>query len=156
MISFTKEINRRLILPPLIHYESGKIELIPFEQIFDINQLSKFLDVTTPAKYEMAKIKTLFCFKQSMEKNSPFPCQNCSDKNKGCNLHGNPIVPFWKQLNVTFENSQMLENVYPLTIWDEIETNPIALFGAILPFPAPNSLNFIHKYIKFRYIFKPY
>ena len=163
MIHFSRVVDRRLILPPLIVYAGSEIQLVPFGSVFNLERLAELINIASPAEYDMTQIDAIFCLERWMTPDSPFKCQNCEDKQIGCALNGSPSVPFWAQLNVTFVESFALDRYgqgvrmshTDRSFWSSIENDIVALPGSILPFPAPQSFNHIHSYLHFRCYFRP-
>ena len=145
MLDFSREIHRRLILPPFIVFKS-KIKLVPFDSIFQLEEISKFTEVISPKNYPLEKIQTFSCPESWLSKDGLIKCSDCKTKNLGCTISGNPHATFWETLGVSFLNSKK----YISGNWGHADDEILALSGSAKSFPAPQTLNHVTKFFKFR------
>ena len=149
MLDFAKSIKRRLILPPFIVFKA-EIKLVPFESLFDFDEISKFTTVISPENYALAKIETFSCPESWLKENQLLKCTDCESETIGCEISGNPHATFWESLGVKFLNCR--KNVWGK--WTEVSDEVLALSGSVKSFPAPQSLNHVTKFFKFRFLNK--
>ncbi|KRY18919.1 GDP-fucose protein O-fucosyltransferase 1 [Trichinella patagoniensis] len=97
-LSFAKHINRTLVLPPFIEYDSGKTKMIRFTDYFQLKHLlkyhraiemSQFIRDVAPIIWPMNR-RIGFCYYEGSHSN-------------GCDMkYGNPFQAFWDLYNVDF------------------------------------------------------
>ncbi|KRY66526.1 GDP-fucose protein O-fucosyltransferase 1 [Trichinella pseudospiralis] len=97
-LSFAKHINRTLVLPPFIEYDSTQTKMIRFTDYFQLKpllkyhraiEMSKFIRDVAPVIWPMNR-RIGFCYYESSHSN-------------GCDMkYGNPFQAFWDLYNVDF------------------------------------------------------
>lgn len=162
VLSFSKNINRTLILPPWVEYSSGSptSTQIPFDRYFLIGPLTDFHRVVTMEKFMKELAPTLW----PKEKRISFcwgPRRSLSGEGEmGCHAKdGNPFGPFWDYSLVDFVDSEYYGDLghyadtpqqadqwrkrFPPSIW------PVLAFtGAPASFPVNAKDRHLHKYLK--------
>ncbi|KRZ07676.1 GDP-fucose protein O-fucosyltransferase 1 [Trichinella zimbabwensis] len=102
-LSFAKHINRTLVLPPFIEYESTQTKMIRFTDYFQLKpllkyhraiEMSRFIRDAAPVIWPMNR-RIGFCYYESSHSN-------------GCDMkYGNPFQAFWDLYNVDFVSYEM-------------------------------------------------
>ena len=146
-LGFAKGLDRTLVLPPWIEYQTGRrgSVMVPFDSYFNITKVSEFQRVVTMEYFfdHLADSvwppgeRISFCYG---ERRGPIE-QSCNAKD------GNPFGPFWDTYNVSFDRSEMYGplsyDVYHQdagTVWNRNyppEKFPVLAFtGAPASFPV--------------------
>jgi peptide-O-fucosyltransferase len=166
-LSFAKQLNRTLILPPFISYPMSKpqAQMTPFSDLFEISEVSKFHRVIkmdsfmrelSPKIWPKEK-RIAFCWQ-------PRKSIYDEDREPSCNAkEGNPFGPFWDYSGVEFigdEYHGAIGDGYDLgrtaarQAWrDKYPPNkfPVLAFaGAPAPFPIRAEDRHLQKYLKWR------
>jgi peptide-O-fucosyltransferase len=105
-LSFAKQLNRTLILPPFISYPHTKpqAQMTPFADIFEVSEISKYHRVIQMDKFMRELSPTIW----PKEKRLAFcwqPRKSIYDETAppSCNAkEGNPFGPFWNYAGVEF------------------------------------------------------
>jgi len=156
-LAFAKGLQRTLVLPPWIMYQSfsGKIDLIQWEKVFNITVLNKYHTALSMDEFIVKKAdqvwpkgdRTVFCYsaRNGLVENS------CNAKD------GSPFGPFWNHFHVDFDKSIMFSplnfqtndnnllkwrKTYPPSIYPVI-----AFTGAPASFPVQESHVDLQKYM---------
>lgn len=167
-ISFAKQLNRTLVLPPIVEYPPGQsfASMIDFENLFDVKELEKYSRVIPMGKFmrELApKIwpkedRIAFCWgpRKSIYDDTALPSCNAKE--------GNPFGPFWDYSGIDFVKDAYYSETIPSGTdmgrwsakkeWDD--SYPPSIFPVIAftgspgSFPVKDEDRRIQKYIKFR------
>ncbi|KAI1284899.1 GDP-fucose protein O-fucosyltransferase 1 [Halotydeus destructor] len=114
-LNFAKHLNRTLVLPPFIEYQSDRtIKFVPFEDYIQVEPLKQFHRVVTleefleriaPTEWPEGKRK-IFCYGGRSKK-----------LENQCNaFEGNPFKPFWHHHNIKiFDETIFYEPLYTTT-----------------------------------------
>ncbi|KAE9548071.1 hypothetical protein FO519_008714 [Halicephalobus sp. NKZ332] len=167
-ISFAKQLNRTLILPPIVEYPPGQsfAKMIELENVFEVKELEKFARVIPMGKFMRDLGPTIwpegkrvsFCWspRKSIYDETAEPSCNAKE--------GNPFGPFWDHSGINFVRDEYYsEKVASGTDigrwtakkeWDESyppsEFPVIAFTGSPGSFPIKDEDRYIQKYLKFR------
>ncbi|CBY18054.1 unnamed protein product [Oikopleura dioica] len=138
MLHKSKEMKTTLLLPSFISYEESPLALIPFENVFEVSALIEGgFDVLAASEFDFDRLTTILCHRESMTFSGDHNGATAS-----CDLSGNPRGTYWRQLGVKFLKSDVVSAL-------EFHDEPVALTGAITAFPAPQSVNYVHQYLRF-------
>uniref|UniRef100_A0A7E4ZW71 GDP-fucose protein O-fucosyltransferase 1 n=1 Tax=Panagrellus redivivus TaxID=6233 RepID=A0A7E4ZW71_PANRE len=167
-LSFAKQLNRTLLLPPLVEYPTGKpaAAMVPFETIFEVSEVAKYHRVIPMGDFmrDLANSiwpkskRAAFCWR---------PREGIYDKEAppSCNAkEGNPFGPFWDYSRIDFVRDvyygEVIRSGYDLgrhgakSAWEvnyPAETYPVLAFtGAPGAFPVNAEDRHLQKYLKFR------
>eukprot|EP01006_Ploeotia_vitrea_P063454 TRINITY_DN85565_c0_g1_i1.p2 TRINITY_DN85565_c0_g1~~TRINITY_DN85565_c0_g1_i1.p2 ORF type:complete len:336 (+),score=134.29 TRINITY_DN85565_c0_g1_i1:202-1209(+) len=140
-----KALGRTLVLPPFIEYAGRSIKLVPFDAVFDLDALRRYLpDAMTMSEFIAVADELGF------DRNDATAyCYGRPDEPRECLMQhpeaGSPRSPFWKQLGFTFtrsENHVLSTRVHPLLVqqWQArypVEQHPfLFLSGPPAPYPV--------------------
>ncbi|OUC40020.1 SNARE domain protein [Trichinella nativa] len=157
-LSFAKHINRTLVLPPFIEYDSGKTKMIRFTDYFQLKHLlkyhraiemSQFIRDVAPIIWPMNR-RIGFCYYEGSHSN-------------GCDMkYGNPFQAFWDLYNVDFVSYEIYSKnglSTERTHWDlwleryPAESYPVLAFkGSPGAFPSNPEDHALQKYL----VWSPY
>ncbi|XP_076812820.1 GDP-fucose protein O-fucosyltransferase 1-like [Clavelina lepadiformis] len=157
--SFSKKLNRTLIVPPWITFNSGgRNGFVPYTKWFKAEPLSSyhrvimmedFMKDLSPSVWpEGVKSRKIYCHRFAMDRSE--------DKSTCPAKFGNPFKPFWDNFNIEFEMSMAFTSglSYQSTKeqWDEAfpsNENPvIALMGAPASYPIAEADRYLQKYVE--------
>ncbi|KAK6037171.1 hypothetical protein COOONC_25324, partial [Cooperia oncophora] len=144
-MQFTKYLDRTLVLPNFIEYPYPDTVMVPFESIFQVTEIRKYLKAIRMVAFQrevMPKLwpkenRTALCWsprKSIYDENAPVGCHA---------KEGNPFGPYWDKIGVSFAHDAyygQLPGGYDLTVrgsktaW--LERFPPSQFP-VLAFPSP-------------------
>lgn len=158
-LRFSKNLNRTMIVPPWIAYDSrADTSFTPYQTWFQLDELSKFhrvismklfMDELAPKYWpDDGKSRMIFCPEASIERS--LDAKSCPAK------IGNPFGPFWDNFQIDFTGGSQVYSHAKLSIantrgWNEKyppERYPVlALMGAPGPFPIAELDRGLQKYV---------
>lgn len=145
VMQFARNLDRTLVLPNFIEYEYPKTTMVPFESIFEVSYMKKYVKVIRMASFTrdvMPKIwpeehRTALCWsprKSLYDESTPVGCQA---------KEGNPFGLYWDKIGVSFAHDAYFGDLpggYDLTkpgskaVW--LERFPPSEYP-VLAFPSP-------------------
>lgn len=154
---FARTLNRTLVLPPFIHYEGTKPpELIPFEQVLDVNTIALYHDVITLDAF-VNNLSDDVWPKRDRMIHCYGPRSSSIQKDHCDGLRGEPYTTFWKHLQVSDTKSGFYRPLRTLpeyankwnTLYPIRNFTVLAFISAPSSFPTHKDSISIQKYVKF-------
>ncbi|KAK6737218.1 hypothetical protein RB195_019733 [Necator americanus] len=145
VMQFTHYLDRTLVLPNFIEYPYPNTAMVPFENIFQVSEIRKYLKIVAMVEFTRdimpklwpAENRTALCWsprKSFYDENAPVGCHP---------KEGNPFGPYWDKIGVSFANDAYFGDIpggYDLTVkgsksgWQRRFS---ALDFPVLAFPSP-------------------
>ncbi|VDO57055.1 unnamed protein product [Haemonchus placei] len=145
VMQFTKYLERTLVLPNFIEYPYPDTVMVPFESIFQVAEIRKYLKAIRMVVFQREVMPTLWP-KGNRTALCWSPRKSIYDEGAPVGCHakeGNPFGPYWDKIGVSFERDEYYGDIpggYDLTVrgsktaW--LEKFPASEYP-VLAFPSP-------------------